>query len=51
MTREDKPDFIQTALTRWRWIRWKLFLVWAVAVIIALVFVVLPLFWSAPPGQ
>ncbi len=51
MAKEEKPDFIQSAFAKWRWFKWKVFLVWAVLILIALVFVILPLLWPTPPVQ
>lgn len=36
-------------LDRWRWIKWKLFLIWAVLIAIALIRVVLPVVMSSGP--
>lgn len=42
----EKRNFANTFgrfLKKWRWIKWKLFLIWAVLIAVALVFVILPL--------
>lgn len=47
------PEFskiLRKFLDRWRWIKWKLFLIWAVLIAIALILVVPPLMMSSGPA-
>ena len=45
----DRNESTLTRLhAKWREIRWKLFLVWAVLIAVAVLFVILPVLMSAP---